>query len=130
MQNSPGLGPGRVRSSAFDLKKQKEQQQKQPKQQELLQLLLQVVVVVVLAVVIVVLLLKSAHARAAVREPPGRVIASCFHLVATFFSMIFMTLFFSQNNATSSKKVPKILPKSVRNLTLARFSLIFCTPCF
>jgi predicted PurR-regulated permease PerM len=74
--------------------------------------------------------LKSAHARAAVREPPGHVIASCFHLVATFFSMIFMTLFFSQNNAKSSKKVPKILPKSVRNLTLARFSLIFCTPCF
>ena len=57
--NSPGLGPGRVRSSAFDLKKQKEQQQKQPKQQELLQLLLQIVVVVVFAVVIVVLLFEK-----------------------------------------------------------------------
>jgi len=52
-----------------------------------LQLLLQVVVVVVVvvfAVVIVALLLKSAHARAAVREPPGRAIGFCFHLVATF----------------------------------------------
>ena len=28
--------------------------------------------------------LKSAHARAAVREPPGRLIGCCFHLVATF----------------------------------------------
>ena len=66
----------------------------------------------------------------AVREPPGTVIGCCFHLVATFFSMIFMTLFFSHNNAKSAKKVPKILPKSARNLTLAQFSLIFCTPCF
>ena len=51
--------------------------------------------------------LKSAHARGAVREPPGRDIASRFHLVATFFSMIFMTLFFSQKNATVFNKVTK-----------------------
>ena len=51
--------------------------------------------------------LKSAHARGAVREPPGLHIGCCFHLAATFFSMIFMTLFFSQKNATIFKRVIK-----------------------
>ena len=67
----------------------------------------------------------------AVREPPGGVIECSFHLVAIFFSMIFMTLFFAQSNAQkSSKKWPKILSKSSWNLTLGWFSLIFCTSCF
>ena len=51
--------------------------------------------------------LKSAHARGAVREPPGDVIECRFHFVATFFSMIFMTLFFSQKNTKVFKKVTK-----------------------
>ena len=51
--------------------------------------------------------LKSARARAAVREPPGRLIEWRFHLGATFFSMIFMTLFSSQKNAKVLKQVTK-----------------------
>ena len=51
--------------------------------------------------------LNSAHARGAVREPPGGVIASRFHLVPTSFAMIFLTLFFSQKNAKVFKKVTK-----------------------
>jgi len=48
--------------------------------------------------------LKSAHARGAVREPPGGVIECRFSLVATFFSMIFMTLFFFTKKRKSLQK--------------------------
>ena len=51
--------------------------------------------------------LNSAHARGAVREPPGGVIEWGFSLVATFFSMILMTLFFSQKNTKVFKNVAK-----------------------
>ena len=51
--------------------------------------------------------LNIARARGAVRGLPGAVIGTSFHLVAIFFSMIFMTLFFSQKNAKIFKKVTK-----------------------
>ena len=66
--------------------------------------------------------LKSAHARGAVREPPGGVIDCCFNLVATFFSMIFMTLFFLQKNAKVFKKVTK---NSIKIQLKSNLGLIF-----
>ena len=56
---------------------------------------------------IIISCLNIARARGAVREPPGGAIESSFHLVAFFFSMIFMTLFFSQKNTKIFKKVTK-----------------------
>ena len=66
--------------------------------------------------------LNSAHARGAVREPLGGVIECCFDLVASFFSMIFMTLFFSQNNAKVFKQVTK---NSVKTQLKSDLSSIF-----
>ena len=78
-----------------------------------------IVVVVVLAVVIVVLSLKSAHARAAAKEPPGRVIGTSFHLVATFFSMIFISLFCSQKRKIFKRRYQNTPTIHEKNLTLA-----------
>ena len=73
--------------------------------------------------------LKSAHARAAVREPPGPVIDCCFHMVAIFFDDFHDTFFF-HTTTQHLQKGTQILPKSAGILTLAWFSVIFCTPCF
>ena len=67
--------------------------------------------------------LNSAHARGAVREPPGGAIACPIHLMATFFAMIFLTLFFSQKNAKVFKQVTK---NSLKIQLKSDLGLIFC----
>ena len=127
-ENSPGLSPGRVRSPAFGKettnlemfrKCYNKNEQKTTKWSHLFwneQHFLQqfrirarscaiVVATVAVSVVTVVSCLENAHARGAVREPPGLLIAPhsssldpvCVLWGTLFFEPIFGTLFFKQS---------------------------------
>ena len=129
LKNSPGLGPGRVRSSdlGFWFLKNKKNNNKNNKNKTKTT---KTTRTYCFCCCNCFLLFEPAHARAAVREPPGHPIVIGFHLVALFFRWIFWKFFFHKKTQNLQKRYQKYSLNSLQIWPWVDFLWFFVHPVF